>query len=97
MHVRIATYPVQEGKDIESWVEENAAKIRSAPGVIGAEFIRSTDDPRYVGAILRFGDPEDIDRYRSSEQYRDIVDDLRSNYLDSAEEVRQGHYEVLDA
>lgn len=92
MYIRIATYPLREGLRLEDWIREHAEEVRSAPGVHTVEFIKSTENDRYVGAIIRFQTLDDMHRYQESDIYWSITNDLRENWVEPALEIRRGHY-----
>lgn len=96
MVVRIALYPVREGKNAERWIKDNAERLRSAPGVKDAHFIRSTDqEGRYAGAILFFSSPAALEMYRGSDVFQEVTREIREEWVDPSQEVRQGEYEIL--
>lgn len=96
MILRIVTYPLLAGRGFGAWIREHGDELRSAPGVERVEFLQSLDDPRYVGAILRFADIEGLEAYLGSDFFLGVKGDLKANWVDSSLDGRQGHYEVVE-
>ncbi len=97
MIIRIITYYAQPDKDVTSWVERHLSKAGDAPGVESVEFIRSISDPSQHGGIFRFRSREDLDRYKSSDAYRELLESTRAEWLDLSKPVQEQIFELLEA
>jgi heme-degrading monooxygenase HmoA len=74
MIVRLLLVRALPNKDVESYLQSIASKIRGAPGMRRVEFIRPKDDSSQYGALMYFSTKEDMDAFKSSELVRSLAE-----------------------
>jgi len=83
------------GKDMMKWIRANSQAIRAVDGMRGVEFIRSRADPEMCGAYMYFNDIKDLERYKDSGPYKEIVKSL-SEYADMKKPIIEEIFDHLD-
>ena len=61
-----------------------------------ATFMRSISNPSLWCSIMRFGSLEELEAYKATGPYMELVKNLRESWLDESKPVTDTVYEVLD-
>lgn len=96
MIIRMVTYHALPGKDAEGWARGIASEVRSTPGLRHIDFLRSDSDPTQFGSVWHFTTKEDLDSYKTSATYQQLVTSLRESWLDPSKPVSEQVFEVMD-
>lgn len=96
MIIRITTYHALPGKDAEGWARGIASEVRSTPGLRHIDFFRSQSDPTLYGSVMHFTTKDDLDTYKTTGSYQQIVTSLRESWLDTSKPVGEQVFEVRD-
>ncbi|MFH1008866.1 MAG: hypothetical protein V1800_15430 [Candidatus Latescibacterota bacterium] len=96
MVIRVITYHALPDRDVAGWMRNVAPKLRDVPGMRAVEFAQSHGDPFQYGAVMHFGAQEDLDTYRATGPYQNIVESMRAAWLDESKPVHDQILEVLD-
>ena len=95
MIVRRVTYTSKTGKDMMKWIKANSQWLRGVYGMRRVEFIRSRDNPEVWGAYFYFNELKDLETYKVSGPYKDIVKSL-SEYADMKKPVVDEVFDYLE-
>jgi hypothetical protein len=95
MIVRRVTYTCKTGKDMMKWIKANSQWLRGVDGMRRVEFIRSRDNPEVWGAYFYFNELKDLETYKSSGPYKDIVKSL-SEYADMKKPIVDEVFDYLE-
>lgn len=96
MIIRITTYHALPGSDAEGWARGIAAEVRSTPGLRHIDFFRSPSDPTHYGSVMHFCAQEDLDTYKTTGAYQQLVTSLRESWLDPSKPISEQIFEVMD-
>jgi len=96
MVIRLATYHARPGKDAEGWQRSTAATARGIQGMRQVEFVRSVEDPLQYGVLMFFDTQADLDAYKASDTYRDLVQSLQETWADNSKPATEQVFESLD-
>lgn len=96
MIIRIVTYHALPDKDAEGWAHGIASEVRSTPGLRHIDFLRSDSDPTQYGSVWHFSTKEELDSYKNSGTYQQLVTSLRESWLDTSKPIIEQVFEILD-
>jgi len=95
MIVRRVTYTSKTGKEMMKWIKANSQWLRGVDGMRRVEFIRSRDNPEVWGAYFYFNDHKDLERYKESGPYKEILKSL-SEYADLKKPIVDEVFDCLE-
>ncbi|MCB0085613.1 MAG: Dabb family protein [Caldilineaceae bacterium] len=96
MFIRMVTYHALPGTDAEGWARGIAAEVRGTPGLRHIDFFRSHSDPTQYGSVMHFTTKADLDAYKTTGTYQQIVKSLQESWLDTSKPVSEQVFEILD-
>ena len=96
MIIRVILYHARPDSDPVAWIKEHAAEIRGVPGMRKADFFRSIDDPSQWGAVMYFRTKKDMETYKTTGAYKNLIPSLTEAFLDKTKPVHEQLYEVID-
>lgn len=93
--IRRITYMGKPGKDMMKWIKANSQVLRAVDGMRRVEFIRSRENPEVWGAYFYFNELKDLETYKTSGPYKDIVKSL-SEYADMKKPITEEIFDYLE-
>jgi quinol monooxygenase YgiN len=95
MIVRRITYTAKPGTDIIAWIKDNCQTMRAVKGMRKVDFVRSKDSPDDWGAFMYFNKMKDLEKYKETGPYKDLVKSL-SEVTDMTKPIKDELFECLE-
>ena len=96
MIIRLVLYHTRSDSDPLAWMEEHGDEIRGFPGIRRVDFVQSKEDTSRWGAVMHIGSMAELEVYKESTLFKQILESLRKEVVDTSKPVYEHLFELVD-